>query len=93
MKFPDSNPDSYFVLENIGTTSALFAFGANRASIFRVQVNSKNGDIYEASTQEYNFVGRLRVDDLRPGVEHRAIGYAGSEELSSFSFRSSVSRF
>ncbi len=86
MKFPNLNPELYFILENAGPTSALFAFGSNKASIFRVQVSSKNGDIYEASTKEYNFVGRLRIDDLTPGVEHRAIGYAGSEELSSFSF-------
>lgn len=87
MKFPNLNPDSYFVLENTGTTSALFAFGANRASIFRVQVSSANGDIYEASTGEYNFVGRLLVNDLTPGLQYYVTGYAGSEKLSSFRFR------
>jgi predicted phosphodiesterase len=86
MEFPDLNPDSYFVLENTGTTSALFTFGSKRASIFRVQVNSAYGDIYEASTGEYNFVGRLLVDNLEPGVQYQAIGYADSEELSSCSF-------
>jgi len=87
MKFLHLNPDFYFILENTGTTSALFSFGSKRASIFRVQLSSTNGDIYEASIGEYNFVGRLLVNDLKSGVKYRAIGYADSEEISSFSFR------
>jgi len=80
------NPDSYFILENIGSTSALFSFGVLKASIFRVVVSSEHGDKLEVSTGEYNFIARLLVKGLSPEVNYTAVGYAGSQELSSTSF-------
>ena len=81
------NPDCYFILENIGSTSVLFSFGVQKASIFRVMVSSEQGDKFEVSTGEYNFIGRLLVEGLQPEVNYAAVGYAGSQKLSSISFR------
>ena len=81
------SPDLYFVLENIGTSSALFSFSSKTASIFRVQLKSANGDRLEQATSETNFVGRLRVEDLVPGLEYTATGFAGEQQMFALDFR------
>lgn len=80
------DPDCYFILENTGTTSALFSFGVQKASIFRVRISSHEEEL-DLSTGEYNFIGRLLVEGLKPDMDYKAMGYAGSKKLSSINFR------
>ncbi|MBN2551848.1 MAG: metallophosphoesterase [Spirochaetales bacterium] len=82
-----AGPDSYFVLENVGVHSALFAFAAPRASVFHIRVASRTGHEIRISTTEYNFLGRIQVDGLEQGSEYTAQCLAGSSSLSSLAFK------
>jgi 3',5'-cyclic AMP phosphodiesterase CpdA len=79
--------DSYFVLENVGVHSALFAFGAPKASVFHIRVISKTGEEIQVSTTEYNFFGRIQVDGLEQGSEYTAQCLIDSSLRSSLAFK------